>query len=253
MEVLSFSKQPLLAALLVLPGLLPGLALAQAPASATSETAVATFTDPTPRRFLLKAGLTPSRLIPQYRARGFNWKLAPSVGAEFLLAPHLTLYGQAEVDFSLGQRNYDNYFFAPNPAVALVHSGAIGVGTRYYYSQEARARRNRAHGSFVGNYVALEAATELHRRPFVLYDYAFSSSPTAYTIDYRTQVMPVVTALWGMQRRLGRHFLYDASAGLALLARPIDYYYYRSNFRNSQALYRFETSLAVNLRVYFVH
>ena len=65
--------------------------------------------------------------------------------------------------------------------------------------------------------------------------------------------MPVVTALWGMQRRLGRHFLYDASAGLALLARPIDYYYYRSNFRNSQALYRFETSLAVNLRVYFVH
>jgi hypothetical protein len=239
---------PALAALL----LLPAFAHAQAPTAPPPETPVAATAavEPTPRRFLLKAGLAPSRLIPQYRSYGLNRMLAPSIGAEYLLAPHVTLYGQADVDFVLGKRGY-SYFPSGGSREQLVHSGAVGVGGRYYYNQEGRARHNRAHGPFVGNYVAFEAATELNRREFVIYDYYSSYSPTRYYTEYRTQVMPVLTALWGMQRRLGQHFLYDASAGLAVLARPVNYSYYGpSNFKT---LYGFDTSVALNLRLYFVH
>jgi hypothetical protein len=238
----------MLAALLAL----PSLAHAQAPAASATETAPAATArvDPAPRRFLLKAGLTPSRVIPQYRSNGFDWKLAPSVGAEFLLAPHVTLYGQADVDFSLSRDYFDQYPYVGPAKERLVHSGAVGVGMRYYYNQAGRERRNRAHGPFVGNYIAVEAATELNRRLFYNYNGYFSYYPTVYSTEYRTEVMPVLTALWGMQRRLGQHFLYDASAGVALLARPVSYNYYGPD--DFRMLYGLDASLAVNLRVYFV-
>ncbi|MCC3154165.1 hypothetical protein Q3A66_04865 [Hymenobacter sp. BT770] len=247
MTNLSTAYLPAIAALL----LLPVLAHAQAPTAPTSEKPVAaTAAEPAPRRLLLKVGLAPSRLIPQYRWHGTNWTLAPSVGAEYQLTPHLTLYGQAEVDFVLVQRRYSNYAFGLSRE-RMVHSGAVGIGGRYYYNQERRAQHNRAHGPFVGNYVALEAAAELDRREFVTYDPYSSYYPTVYSVDYRTQVMPVLTALWGLQRRLGQHFLYDASAGLVVLARPVTYNYYGPSY--FKMLYGFETSLALNLRVYLVH
>lgn len=246
MTLLSNCKPPFLAALLAL----PSLALAQVPAATeAAATTTAATVDPTPRRFLLKAGLTPSRVIPQYRSNGFNWKVAPSVGAEMLVTPHLTLYGQADVDFSLNRDYFNRYPYGDPIRERLVHSGAVGVGMRYYYNQAGRERHNRAHGPFVGNYVALEASTELNRRLF--YNYGYSSYyPTVYSTEYRTEIMPVLAAIWGLQRRLGQHFLYDASAGLALLARPAGYNFYGpESFRT---LYRFDTSLALNLRVYFV-
>ena len=243
MPKLLIATLPVLAVLLAL----PELAHAQEPTIPTETVVTTAAAEPAPRRLLFKAGLAPSRLIPQYRYAD-GWAIAPSLGAEYQLGPHVSLYGQAEVDFLVGQRRY---YGLGNPSKeALVHTGAVGVGLRRYYNQEGRARRNRAHGPFVGNYYALEATTELNRREFYRYDPQGVS--LGVDTDHRIQATPLLTAHWGMQRRLGQHFLYDANIGLGLLAQPYTYSFY-SYGRNFDTLYRLESTLALNLRLYFVH
>ena len=236
------AKLPAIAALWAL----SGLANAQAPVPA--ETPVAAVA---PRRLLLKLGLTPSRLLPQYRYNGFNWVVAPSLGAEYQLGPHVTVYGQADVDFTLSHRQY--YLAGAAEQAALVHSGAIGLGLRYYYNQQGRERHNRAHGSFVGNYLALEATTELERVRYYdySYDYTTNPNPTTFASEYRTQTTPLLNVYWGLQRRLGPHFLYDFNVGAGIIAKPISYYYH-AYYRKDRPLYYLDGDFAINVRLYFV-
>jgi hypothetical protein len=245
MPKLPIATLPVLAVLLAL----PELAHAQEPATSNEAVVTTTAAEPAPRRLLLKAGIAPSRLIPQHRWYVDGWDIAPSLGAEYQLGPHVSLYGQAEVDFLIGQRRY--YGLGNSGKDPLVHTGAVGVGLRRYYNQEGRERRNRAHGPFVGNYYALEATTELNRRK--IYRYDSQGVPLGIEdTEHRIQVTPLLTAYWGMQRRLGQHFLYDANIGLGLLAEPYIYSFY-SYGRNFDTLYRLESTVALNLRLYFVH
>lgn len=239
------TKLPALAALLALPILLH----AQDPATpAPVQTEMAT-TGPVPRPYLLKIGFTPSRLLPEYRYDGLNWVVAPSLGAEYQLGRHVNLYGQADVDFAVARRY--TYYGGSNDKEALVHSGAVGLGVRYYYNQAGRERHNRAHGPFMGNYLALESTVELYHRQFYSYAYGTYPNPTPLRIGYHTELTPLVNLYWGMQRRVGQHFLYDVNAGIGVLARPTYYYgYYYAYYNNP--LYRFTPDLAINLRLYFV-
>lgn len=225
---------------------LSSLVHAQAPVPTETPTAAIT-----PRRFLLKLGVTPSRLLPQYRYNGFNWVVAPSLGAEYQLGPYVTVYGQTDIDFSLSHQKY--YFAGAAEQEALVHSGAIGLGLRYYYNQQGRERHNRAHGSFAGNYLALEATTELARVRY--YDYSFDYTtnpyPTIADSEYRTQITPLLNVYWGLQRRLGSHFLYDFNVGAGIIAKPTSYYYH-AYYRNDRPLYYLDGDFAINLRLYFV-
>lgn len=228
---------------------LPVLTHAQAPAPPTETPIPAAATPPAPRRLLLKLGLTPSRLLPQYRYSGFNWVVAPSVGAEYQLGPHVSLYGQADVDFSLSHRDY--YLSGTREKEALVHSGALGLGLRYYYNQAGRERHNRAHGAFQGNYLALEALTELDRIRYFLYDNISYPYPGTESVEYRTQASPLLNVYWGLQRRLGKHFLYDVNAGVGVIAKPVADYYYPF-YRRDRTLYYLDGAFAINLRLYVV-
>jgi hypothetical protein len=236
---------PVVSVLMALPVLTHG----QAPTPPAETPAPATTVAPAPRRLLLKLGLTPSRLIPQYRYSGFNWVVAPSLGVEYQLGPHVSVYGQADVDFSFSHR--DVYYFGVPEKEALVHSGALGIGLRYYYNQAGRERHNRAHGAFQGNYLALEALTELQRiRDLVFDDYTYPY-PTQFTFTYRTQTTPLLNVYWGMQRRLGQHFLYDVNVGAGIIAKPTTFYYH-AYYRNDRPLYYLDGDFAINLRLYVV-
>ena len=138
-----------------------------------------------PSRLLLKVGLNAGRTLQWGSYYGLSARLPLSLGAEYLLNPKFTLYGQLDADFGLSRR--EAYFGDRN---LVAPTGAAGIGARYYYNQAGRARHNRVHGPFVGNYLALEARTELRRRALGLSD--------RYT--------PGLNAVWGMQRRLSRNF-----------------------------------------------
>ena len=229
---------------------LPVLTHAQVPTPPIEPqaTGAAAATSPVPRRLLLKLGLTPSRLIPQYRYSGFNWVVAPSLGIEYQLSPHVSVYGQADVDFSFSHRDY--YYFGVPEKEALVHSGALGVGLRYYYNQAGRERHNRAHGAFQGNYLSLEALTELQRVRYVVFDDFTYPYPTKLSLGYRTQTTPLLNVYWGLQRRLGQHFLYDFNVGAGIIAKPTSPYYAYN--RNDRPLYYLDGDFAINLRLYVV-
>lgn len=190
-------------------------------------------------QMLFKIGVTPTRWVPQYRYNGFQIRVSPSIGLERQLSPVLTLYALAEVDF-LTRRT--DYFWGEKEA--LVHTGAVGIGARYYYNQAGRERHHRAHGPFVGNYVALEAMTELDRKMLAGLDGNGNIVPA-----YHVQAMPLLNAYWGLQRRPGKHFLYDINTGVGIIARPVEKSFYATD---GPQYYRLQGDFAINIRVYYV-
>ena len=188
--------------LLTLGLLLGGPALSFAQSTPVLPEASAPAAEVPSEKMLLKVGLNAGRALRYGGYYGLSVCLPLSVGAEYALSPKFTVYGQLDADFRLGRRN--EYFVNQG---FVIPAGALGLGARYYYNQAGRARHERAHGLFVGNYLALEAHTELRQR------YA-----------QRADVAPGLNLLWGMQRRLGRNFLFDFNTGVGLGPRRSDSY-----------------------------
>jgi hypothetical protein len=67
--------------------------------------------------------------VPQYRYNGFQFRISPSIGLERQLTSAVSVYALAEVDF-LTRR--DEHYIGGKEA--LVHTGAAGIGGRYYYN-----------------------------------------------------------------------------------------------------------------------
>jgi len=188
---------------------------------------------------LFKLGVAPTRWVPQYRYNDFQFRISPSIGLERQITPALTLYALAEIDFLTRRANY--YW---GEKEALVHTGAIGIGARYYYNQAGRERHQRARGPFVGNYLALEALTELDRKLLTGLDNNGNIVPA-----YNVQAMPLLNAYWGLQRRPSKHFLYDINTGVGIIARPVDKSFYTID---SPQQYRLQGDFAINIRLYYV-
>ena len=206
--------------------LLPGLLLLADTTCSQGQSAPAATapTETAPDRLLLKVGLNAGRAIRYTGYYGLAARLPLSVGAEYALSSKFTLYGQLDADFRvlkdnpyLGDRNF------------VIPAGGLGIGARYYYNQAGRERHNRPHGAFVGNYLALEAHTELRQR-----------------YGLRNDVSPSLNAVWGMQRRLGRSFLFDFNAGLGLGPHRRD-----SNLGYSPNNSNLNITTQLNLGVYF--
>ncbi|MDB5270953.1 MAG: hypothetical protein JWP58_3993 [Hymenobacter sp.] len=206
--------------------LLPGLLVLAGTTYSLGQSAPAATapTETTPDRLLLKVGLNAGRALRYTGYYGLSARLPLSVGAEYALSPKFTLYGQLDADFRilknnayLGERDF------------LIPAGGVGIGARYYYNQAGRERHNRPHGAFVGNYLAVEAHTELRQR-----------------YGLRNDLAPSLNAVWGMQRRLGRSFLFDFNAGLGLGPHRSDSYLgYTPNNSN------LNITTQLNLGVYF--
>ncbi|GAB2857684.1 hypothetical protein [Hymenobacter ruber] len=206
--------------------LLPGLLVLAGTTYSRGQSAPATSTpaETTTDKLLLKVGLNAGRALRYTGYYGLSTRLPISVGAEYALSSKFTLYGQADADFRLFKNNTyggDGDFAIP--------AGGLGIGTRYYYNQAGRERHNRPHGAFVGNYLALEAHTEVRQR-----------------YGLRNDVAPSLNAVWGMQRRWGRNFLFDFNAGLGLGPHRSDSYLgYTPNNSN------LNITTQLNLGVYF--
>jgi hypothetical protein len=155
----------------------------------------------TPDRLLLKLGVNAGRAVAYGGYKGLTVRAPLTVGAEYLLSSRFTVYGQLDGDFNLVRQPAFNSEQKPY----LFPSAALGIGGRYYYNQAGRARHNRPHGAFVGNYLGAELHTEMLRRP-----------------GLSNEVVPAFNVLWGMQRRLGRNFLFDFNAGVGLMPRRSD-------------------------------
>jgi hypothetical protein len=145
-------------------------------------------------KMLLKVGLNAGRAFQWGGYAGWLSKVPITVGTEYAINSKFTLYGQLDTDFGVPFRT--SYY---GERSNLVPSGAIGLGGRYYYNQEKRALRGRAHGRFIGNYVGLELHTEMRR----LY-------------GRQVEFSPALNAVWGLQRRLSPYFLLDLNAGVGL-------------------------------------
>jgi hypothetical protein len=187
------------------------------------------------RRLQLRAGLNAGRF---FRSLGYyGGRLPLSVGAEYSLRPNLSLYAQADAE--LGVPRLTSYFGERLP---LVPTGALSLGARYYYNQAGRRQNGRAHGAFVGNYLALEAHTEMQQR-FLLREVSPAFPSGKY--ELLTNYSPSLNLLWGMQRRLGRSFLFDLNAGIGLSPKRSDAHFggYSSGV--------FNASTQINLGIYF--
>lgn len=206
----------LLPGLLVLAGTTCSRGQAAPPVTVPTETA--------PDRLLLKVGLNAGRAFRYTGYYGLAVRLPLSVGAEYALSSRFTLYGQVDADFSLFR---NNAYLGDH--TSIIPAGGVGIGARYYYNQAGRERHNRPHGAFVGNYLALEAHTELRQRH-----------------GLRNDVFPSLNAVWGMQRRVGRHFLVDFNAGIGLGPHRRD-----SNLGYAPNSSNLNISTQLNLGVYF--
>ena len=126
---------------------------------------------------------------------GYSGLTLPLIlGAEQQLNTKFSAYGEASSSLNFSRRD----FRFDNRRIAI-GGAAAEVGGRYYYNQAKRARLNRAHGPFVGNYLALAGGAQLDR--FVA-GYRFADAS--------------VEARWGMQRRIGQWGFFDGSAGMGV-------------------------------------
>lgn len=118
-----------------------------------------------------------------------------AIGAEYVVKPGWNVYINAVPGINAGgrQNSFDRYSYV------YLRTVTADLGVRRYYNQEKRRQKGRSTGPFNGNYVALQSSS-------VWYNSLYYNRGLQY--DYST-----LTALWGIQRRLGGHGLVDAYAG----------------------------------------
>lgn len=224
----------LLPALLLLLSIAPVLAQTVPPTAATAEISA----EADAGKWQLRLGLNAARVLRHSSYQGLFSRVPLSVGAEYALSRRFTLYGQVDADAELFRNDPGRDLQKP-----LLPTAALGVGVRYYYNQDGRARHNRARGAFIGNYLAVELHTEKLSYP----GFVVTSPPPAFSGYYatRTEYAPTLNLLWGMQRRISRNFLFDFNAGVGLGAKRSDAHFggYSSGPLN--------LSTQINLGLYF--
>lgn len=172
------------------------LTLALAPA-VTGQTVLPTEVPSTNslQRLQLKLG---TGLTRNFSVGGTEGLTVPVVlGAEHLLGANWSVYLNGEAGFYLGGNKLRDA--EGNHRPLGLNSTGFDAGIRRYYSQKKRQLQGRATGAFVGNYLALHSSSKWENN-------AFNSTRLRYQST-------TLTALWGLQRRLGEHGLLDAYVG----------------------------------------
>jgi len=153
----------------------------------------------------------------------FNDTMVPLVlGAEHHFTPTISLYGNAFTGVKLGRR----YRFYDGSRESILGDMGFDVGVRYYYNQEKRRQKGRTTGPFAGNYLALQSTSVFN--PNYFYSYRYST----------------LTAVWGMQRRIGKYGLFDAYIGAGIGREP-RYNYYNPGSRSGAAHYGLAPELGI--------
>ncbi|SNC77302.1 hypothetical protein SAMN06265337_3885 [Hymenobacter gelipurpurascens] len=176
----------------------PIIARAQSPSHPPTEAIAPAAPEPAPTKntlFKLGTGLTRGAGLGFGDFRGVSVPVV--LGVEHHLSPAVSIYGNLSTGLHLTRRRYYSY-----NAPLLIDPGS-DAGVRYYYNQEKRKSKGRATGPFVGNYLALHSSS-------AFYTYQRQSSTERLHIGYGYSSLNLI---WGMQRRIGRHGLFDGYAG----------------------------------------
>ncbi|GAB3913391.1 hypothetical protein GCM10028803_57480 [Larkinella knui] len=121
------------------------------------------------------------------------------------------------------------------------------VGVRYYYGMAKRIREGKSANNFSGNYVGLQFTKALSVRVIQhVYDTRTGATIGTYNNDVAYGYnAPLFSALWGIQRRLGRRSFVDINAGpeVAIPKREKNPYtlgpmfeFYKNNYQPSLTL-----------------
>ncbi|MVN78333.1 hypothetical protein GO988_18540 [Hymenobacter sp. HMF4947] len=185
---------------------------------------------------LLKVGLRLTHLHYAHDSQAWQFLLPLSLGAEYRVAPRLSLYGQAEADLLTASQATGRRRVRQQSALS---GAAINLGLRYYYGQP-KTTGSRTPSPEFGKYLALDGGAD------------WQQLTTTGGVGRRQRTMPAsltpaMYALWGIQNRLLPHVLYDLNAGVGLLA-PVHYY----NFERISGTTHWNAGAQVNIRVYLV-
>jgi hypothetical protein len=166
-------------------------------ASAAAQSPDSTGTRPHGTLVKLGTGIVP----PAFELGGYRGLSAPLiVSVEHHLSPAVSVYASGFSGFNVRrQRYYDG------SRESIIDNYGFDAGVRYYYNQEKRRQKGRATGPFVGNYLALQTSSVFNANYYHKYRYSG------------------ITALWGMQRRIGKYGWFDAYAGLGIGREPTYY------------------------------
>jgi len=218
--------------------LLPGLAAGQT-TGVVSEAATASPTPPTTwlpnTLFKLGTGLNRESGYGSYS----GLLLPITLGVEHKFTRKISVYGNLSPMLRTGGIGY-----RPNDEPFLQLSRInVDLGARYYYNQEKREQRGRAHGPFVGNYLALQFNNDWYSyKP-----YYTTNMRRQYQYDYSG-----IAVLWGMQRRIGNWGLFDGNVGAGIGNNYIKYTYnYATNTQSTKRLLRVIVEL--NARISLAH
>ncbi|WP_324673191.1 hypothetical protein [Hymenobacter sp. GOD-10R] len=191
------------------------------------------------RKTMFKLGLGLHRTFTGFR----GVRLPITLGVERQLGSKFSVYGNLVTDLDLRERPV-YYLIGPSAATTFrppfLSRYVIEAGSRYYYNQAARMCHNRAAGSLVGNFIALQ--TNVDFEPF-------------YTGE-RPQRMHYsfagLSAQWGMQRRLGTIALFDFSVGPGIYNKEYIRYTHNGTYYQSNTYHRVELGVELNLRLSIV-
>jgi hypothetical protein len=162
-------------------------------------------------------------VTPNFEFGSFGRLPLPLIlSAEHHLSSAVSVYANGFSSFHVGNSSYDQHW-----KLSVGYYG-FDTGIRYYYNQEKRRQKGRPTGPFIGNYIGLQTSSVFR--------------PNAYFNDYRYSSL---TAVWGMQRRLGKYSWLNTYAG-AGIRRDADHYYL-PQFNNNRYNLHLELGVKVSL------
>jgi hypothetical protein len=180
------------------------------------------------RPLLLKAGLRLTHLRYAHDNQSWQFQLPLSLGAEYRLAPRLSVYTLLEADM---QATYASTRRRTTRRSTLA-AAAVALGVRYYYGGGAPR---------FGRYLALEGTTDWEQ----LTDARWLRASRGGRRATPAVLTPGIYALWGVHHQVRRHTYYDVSAGLGVLA-PAYY-----NFERPGTTNRWNLGGQASIRLYF--
>jgi hypothetical protein len=170
------------------------------------------------RPLLLKSGLRLTHFRYAHDSKSWQFLLPLSLGAEYRLAPRLSVYTQLEADMQATYTSNRRRATRRNTLAAA----SVALGVRYYYGGGPQV------GPRFGRYLALEGTTDWEPLTDARWLRASRNGRRATP----AVLTPGIYALWGVQHRLRHYTYYDVSVGAGVLA-PAYYNFERPNTATS--------------------
>ncbi|GAB3248110.1 hypothetical protein GCM10027347_04160 [Larkinella harenae] len=183
---------------------------------------------------LIKLGFWPNAIDREFSGRPtFRIGLNADASVERKLSPSLSLLVGFDLAVRYNRINQLNFTAMSGYSYTDVDRSFLSsvygkIGVRYYYGMAKRIREGKSANNFSGNYVGLQVARALSvYNARHLYDTRTGEPVRTEKYDMAGSYnAPLIAAMWGIQRRVGRRGFFDINAGpeITVPRRPEDPY-----------------------------